>query len=309
MSIQLKNGSDDNVSDEIQGVSSGVTQPNLKNDFADGFTDDIDPNDPESKFRGGLGDGTVDIDKINDLLTKMFIGNTNIKQFIADGGLVQAIRDIPGAIKNAVEDLKNKAKEWLIGKWNKFKESDGGKAYFGSLKDQAKGIGRELGNTAKQYAGEVKNWFFGNMDSRAANGGFVTKSGMVSVSEGEMIIPSEMNPYYRGRTNKSSQRAREAMNYRNWVASGGNKKAQYWGSYYTGGKVYKNNDIRNIIKELVDQGITNAEEIKAQLDYKFNGNYNIKKIKNTVSEFTGEVKEKAKSGANKIKEFGNKIYN
>ena len=67
MSIQLKNGPDDNVSDEIQGVSSGVTQPNLNNDFADGFTDDFDPNDPESKFRGGLGDGTVDIDKINDL--------------------------------------------------------------------------------------------------------------------------------------------------------------------------------------------------------------------------------------------------
>ena len=252
---------------------------------------------------------TKGVDKINDLLTKMFIGNTNIKQFIADGGLIQAIKDIPGAIKNAVEDLKNKAKEWLIGKWNKFKESDGGKAYFGSLKDQAKGIGRELGNTAKQYAGEVKNWFFGNLDSRAANGGFVTKSGMVSVSEGEMIIPSEMNPYYRGRTNKSSQRAREAMNYRNWVASGGNKKAQYWGSYGKGGDPYKDNTIRNAISELVNQGITDAKEIKAQLDAKFNQNYNINRIKKTASEFTKNIKETADSGFNKVKEFGNKIYN
>lgn len=255
---------------------------------------------------------TKGVDKINDLLTKMFIGNTNIKQFIADGGLIQAIKDIPGAIKNAVEDLKNKAKEWLIGKWNKFKESDGGKAYFGSLKDQAKGIGRELGNTAKQYAGEVKNWFFGNLDSRAANGGFVTKSGMVSVSEGEMIIPSEMNPYYRGRTNKSSQRAREAMNYRNWVASGGNKKAQYWGSYFEGGNPYKDKTIVDKIKELVFEDAPEAviENAVKGIGKGFaKGKANIDRIRATIEQIKNSDDYKAQQRKKKREDLYNDIKN
>lgn len=45
---------------------------------------------------------------------------------------------------------------------------------------------------------------------------------MVYVSEGELIIPSYLNPFYKGKTNKSSQRAKESMNYLNWIVSGKN---------------------------------------------------------------------------------------
>ncbi|MBO4864800.1 MAG: hypothetical protein J5517_10565 [Eubacterium sp.] len=51
MAIQLKND-ENNVTEAAENKPVGA-----------GF----DPNDPESKFRGGLGDGKVDIDKINDL--------------------------------------------------------------------------------------------------------------------------------------------------------------------------------------------------------------------------------------------------
>ena len=63
MSIQLKNGPEDNLQDGLQSDSLDNVQANP----VDGFDDGFDPKDPESKYRGGLGDGTVDIDKINDL--------------------------------------------------------------------------------------------------------------------------------------------------------------------------------------------------------------------------------------------------
>lgn len=43
------------------------------------------------------------------------------------------------------------------------------------------------------------------MFDTAARGRKVTKTGVVAVSEGELIIPSEMNPYYHKKTNKSQQ--------------------------------------------------------------------------------------------------------
>ena len=63
MSIELKHGPDDNLQEGVQGGALNSMQPDLNDGLSDGF----DPKDPESKYRGGLGDGTVDIDKINDL--------------------------------------------------------------------------------------------------------------------------------------------------------------------------------------------------------------------------------------------------
>ncbi len=242
------------------------------------------------------------VDRVNDSLTKLFIGNTNIKQFIADGGILNAIKKLPDLIANAIQGIRDKAKDWISDKWNKFKNSDGGKAYFGSLKDQFKGMGRSILDQGKQYAGEVAEWFSGNKPewasgASAARGGFVTKSGMVSVSEGEMIIPSEANPFYRGRTNKSSQRARESMNYRNWVASGGNKRAQYWGSYSGGG--YASETI-GFIRKLKQEGLS-IEEAKEAFKNNF-GNLNNKNFENAWN----SIKGASKSGFDKVKNLGKK---
>ena len=43
----------------------------------------------------------------------------------------------------------------------------------------------------------------------AANGRKVTKSGIVAVSEGELIIPAELNPFYHGKINKKEQYRKE----------------------------------------------------------------------------------------------------
>ena len=255
---------------------------------------------------------TKGIDKLNDFLSDVLFGGEKFKKIVEQhGGILGYIKDLPNTIALAIENIRNKAVDWAKDKWNKFKESDGGKAYLGSLKDQAKGIGRELGNTAKQYAGQVSDWFFGKMDERAANGGFVTKSGMVSVSEGEMIIPSEMNPFYRGKTNKSSQRAREAMNYRNWIASGGNKN-NYWGSYNEGGEPYKDKKIVDKIKELVFEDAPEAvieNAIKA-LNKGINaGKANVERIRATINEIKNSDDYKAKLRKEKRDQLASDIKN
>ena len=289
-----------------------------KNKRSASLTDEIDPitgevkkssfNKTERKEaeEGKTSVLTRVVDRVNDSLTKLFIGNTNIKQFIADGGILNAIKKLPDLIANAIQGIRDKAKDWIKDKWDKFRNSDGGKAYFGSLKDQFRGMGRSILDQGKQYAGEVVEWFSGNKPewasgASAARGGFVTKSGMVSVSEGEMIIPSEANPFYKGRTNKSSQRARESMNYRNWVAAGGNKRAQYWGSFSTGttytGKWY------DVVKSLVKDG-KSKEEIKEYLDANFKtfrNNASIEKIENTIAKIKGETKAGLGKFANDIK--------
>ena len=58
----------------------------------------------------------------------------------------------------------------------------------------------------------------------AATGRRVTRTGLIAVSEGELIIPSEYNPFYKGRTNKARQiRDEEAVisKFYGGFASGG----------------------------------------------------------------------------------------
>lgn len=72
----------------------------------------------------------------------------------------------------------------------------------------------------------------------AARGRKVTKSGIVSVSEGEMIIPSDYNPYYHGTNDKRTQTRRELDNTRRFFSGkGGVGRVTYFGNYAPGGTV------------------------------------------------------------------------
>ena len=61
-------------------------------------------------------------------------------------------------------------------------------------------------------------------NGNAALGRQVTKSGIAIVSEGELIVPSEFNPFYTGSTNKSAQ-----INNENRIRN------RLFGMYYNGG--------------------------------------------------------------------------
>ena len=242
---------------------------------------------------------TRGMEKVNDTLSKIFFGNNNINQMIANGGLLGAIKDLPKNIAKAIDELKDKAKNWLGEKWRSFKESDFGREYFDSMKDQVRGMGRSAWGHARQSAGQVVE-FFSNRGfkprSSAARGGFVTKSGMISVSEGEMIIPSERNPYYRGRTNKSSQRAQEAMNYRKWLAQGGNKD-DYWGSFSKG---------TDFVRDLYSENIS-IDEIKERFKQKFGSYPSSKTLKKGIDQAASTIKNTGSKFINKGKETFNKF--
>ena len=97
---------------------------------------------------------------------------------------------------------------------------------FGWLFDKENGKLRPaLSNIGKSF----KNLLFGGADAEvtavpnAYNGGYVRRTGLAAVSEGEMIIPAEFNPYYTGRVDKSRQRRDE-----------NNAIMRFFGSYQNG---------------------------------------------------------------------------
>lgn len=111
----------------------------------------------------------------------------------------------------------------------------------GSGKRQG-GVFSNVMNAVSDRFGEVKGWakraysntlgkvFNGKKEQpSAANGGVVTKTGMIAVSEGEFVVPSEYNPYYHGGKSKRQQ-MREESNVAN----------RYFGNFSTGGTVGDN---------------------------------------------------------------------
>lgn len=110
---------------------------------------------------------------------------------------------------------------------------------FGDFIQSTKG---ELGkaktwssNAIRDTSREVRGWVsHGNKGVKiegAYDGGNVTRTGVVAVSEGEYIVPAEENPYYNKKVDKSSQRFKEAAAKSKYNGSG------FKGSYADGGNV------------------------------------------------------------------------
>lgn len=91
--------------------------------------------------------------------------------------------------------------------WNNTKA--GLKEYWTFMKS---GLGMKVSNAELYpYGNDSTDILRGFTDSHeAANGRKVTRDGMVSVSRGEMIIPAELNPYYKSKINKRIQHRNEA---------------------------------------------------------------------------------------------------
>ena len=141
------------------------------------------------------------IDKISDymknLWTKVF-GDENGQGGV---GLSQAMKDEWTKIKTKVKDKAS--------------------SFMGNL-----GARNRAAND-RQVAEAVYNQVTGQSDVPGhARGKQITKTGLIAVSEGELVIPSEFNPYYRGRTNKKQQIKNE-----NKIIN------RFYGAFATGGTV------------------------------------------------------------------------
>ena len=123
--------------------------------------------------------------------------------------------------KFGIKDKFNKLKDKLLGKKNEEGKREGGQLSDfinetgDNLKEFGNGFKNSVTNPLKDFFGdEQRVWKKKQNDSegeidKAAHGRKVTKSGIVAVSQGELIIPSELNPFYHGATNKASQEQNE----------------------------------------------------------------------------------------------------
>lgn len=173
-----------------------------------------------------------------------------------------AMTDLINSFSDGINKLfyGNENKSGLIDKVSEFLDKQY-KRIFGDQEKGTKGIGiveatkEEWGKIKSKYKDRFKN-FFGNIRARDraahdremaqavynqmtgsddipghARGKQITKTGLIAVSKGELVIPSELNPYYNGTTNKNDQ-IRQENNVIN----------KFYGSFAKGGTVGGNNN-------------------------------------------------------------------
>lgn len=258
--------------------------------------------------------GPIDklFDKVNGWMNDLFYGSsdTGIRASIRDhGGLIGVLKDIPSAIKDFTEDMTKKFTEWVKGTWNKFKDSEFGKNFFGEMKNTVVGFAKDTWTKAKGTASNIRGFMSGKPWAAdvtgAYKGGYVRKSGMASVSEGEMIIPADQNPYYTGNMSDFTRRAVEKKNYNQWRKDGGDEDG-FFGFFKNGSKNVKkpskNKAWANLtekqvekIEKLREQGFT-EEEIAKKLKI------NVGRIKKYIkrSETVSSVKQDANNVADAV---------
>ena len=119
-------------------------------------------------------------------------------------------------------DTEKSFKENLFGKKGEDGRYSGGKfsGFMNNTKDEFKG-----------FANKVKDSFVGDFSGSYANGGQVKKTGLAILSEGEYVVPSELNPFYHGKTDKAQQ-----MRNENRVAN------KFFGKFAFGGTAGKYTD-------------------------------------------------------------------
>lgn len=161
-------------------------------------------------------------DGVKDQLSKTGAGKAIGKFFDS----ISSILKIPA---DKMTDLYNKMSDGLINalygtKSNKDDSLFGMiKLFFTDPREASKRMGRKLfgekGEDGKRTGGVFSNfanstidnlkgagkWFTKRLGGSAANGKQISRTGMVAVSEGELILPAELNPYYNKKVNKSKQ--------------------------------------------------------------------------------------------------------
>ena len=225
--------SDDQIADAKERDKAEKAWETAKDKFDGGMRDPFGSNKDNTEPKSKFGKAMSKIKSIyeapfqalssflftaTDSLNKLFWGDDN------KSGLIERMYN---KFEDMTKDLKEKIKE-------KFGDLFNGNEQVASFKDQFKASWNNVKSNIVNGAVDAKNRFlYGKTAAQelrnvrnngtAAYGRKVTKAGSVVVSEGELIIPSELNPYYNGPTNKQAQVNNENNIYRK-LAGGGSKK-------------------------------------------------------------------------------------
>lgn len=225
---------------------------------------------------------SIVIDKFNDFMDNTLFGNAPaaFKQKIdEEGGLFGYLQSLPNKIATGLQDLPNKIANKTSELWKKFQESDFGKKFMESSKNIISSFFKDTEQYAERKAQGTLKYLFKNTrfdldkkekeDKETINGpiallpqhaeslipndanpegsykgGLVNKSGMVSVSKGELIIPAKYNPLYNGGLSDKQREQIEHRNYRNWKKAGG--KGKFFGFFAEGGTVGEEDNSPNL---------------------------------------------------------------
>lgn len=128
---------------------------------------------------------------------------------------------------------------------------------------------------------------------QAAKGRKITKTGLVAVSEGELIIPSELNPFYRKRTDKKNQIRKE-----------NNIVKRFWGKFAEGGTTDPNSEEYASVDS--DISADNVDMSKSEMEEFFRPV--VEKASGKVNEAKGAAKELASKVYSKIDKKVNDLF-
>lgn len=199
------------------------------------------------------------IDKVTEFFSNLFYGDkSKFKEAYKEKGVFGVLGEVSDSLKNFGET----AKKWFSNLWTRFKESDWGSKFIKTTKDKVVGAVKGQATYAKDLFNKglahVKGVSFGADEASTttttteaptnARGGLVRKSGMAAVSEGEIILPADYNPYYSGGMSRDSRTAVEKASYRRWLDAGGSKN-KFFGYYAEGGEVSPNKKFANLDPE------------------------------------------------------------
>lgn len=228
---------------------------------------------------------SIIIDKFNDFMDNTLFGNAPaaFKQKIdEEGGLFGYLQSLPNKIATGLQDLPDKIANKTSELWKKFQESDFGKKFMESSKNIISSFFKDTEQYAERKAQGTLKYLFKNTrfdldkkekeDEETINGpiallpqhaeslipndanpegsykgGLVNKSGMVSVSKGELIIPAKYNPLYNGGLSDKQREQIEHRNYRNWKKASG--KGKFFGFFAEGGTVGEEDNSPNLTDE------------------------------------------------------------
>ena len=252
------------AADAINNAAERMSEQS--NETTDANIEDHDDEQPRRKKKGIIRGGLnllANIGPFRKLGALVGGFNSILDNLSSNGGIINkiffGIKHAPANVKRIAKGLPGLVKDKLSDKYN-------------GIKDKIKGLQRNSrGNI--EGAGETQDLAFGGT---AANGRKVTKTGVVAVSEGELIIPSDFNPFYHGTNDKEVQLSRE------------NKAVdKFFGNYALGG----------IVGGLAKAGRVVSKVGKA-----------VKSTASTVYNKTAGAREAIGKVANKVKEGGSKLY-
>lgn len=296
---------------------------------------------------------SIIIDKFNDFMDNTLFGNAPaaFKQKIdEEGGLFGYLQSLPNKIATGLQNLPEKIANKTSELWKKFQESDFGKKFMESSKNIISSFFKDTEQYAERKAQGTLKYLFKNtrfdLDKKekeneetingpiallpqhaeslipedanpegSYKGGLVNKSGMVSVSKGELIVPAKYNPLYNGGLSDKQREQIEHRNYRNWKKAGG--KGKFFGFFAEGGTVGEADNSPNLTDDqanIILNGFKNNKSTadianEAGIDEKVIQDMRVEYEKDKLNASLESMKKSFKKFAKVASKVGNAVKN